>query len=179
MAFVPLILMVASAAMSAKAQSDQGKAAKAQATYQSQIEENNAKVNLQNAEMAQSEANAEAAGIRNERDALLGQQAAALGASGTSIRGTGLSIQKASAYEAEKEAAMAKYRGGVQARNFGVAAGAGQAQAVGMRFAGQNAYRNAKTGAAATIVGGLASASGGYMNARSMGYGNFSMPKGK
>lgn len=148
MAWVPIAMTVAAAAMSAASSIQQGKQASAAAKF-------NADMQNRNAGIARQQAAAEEEKQRRLGYMRQGAARAAYGASGVSIEGSPLDILEQSAAQEELDALNIRYRGAIGAQSA-----EGQAALSSMR--GDAAMQAGYTGAGSAILLGGAKAAGIY-----------------
>ena len=149
-------LMAAGTAMSAYSALQQGQSEYQASLMQSQIEERNAKANEIAATQSQEEASREAKQLDLQRRKLIGEQAAAAGKSGLTISGSVDDVMNDTAIQMETEIQMAKYRGQVEAYNYGQKALNNYTQAKMDIYSGIEAKRSATWSAAGTLISGAA-----------------------
>lgn len=144
-AVIPIV-MIASAALSAYGAIQQGKAAKAAANYNAQIQQ-------QNAQIARTNAAAEADQSRRETMMRLGSIRAAQGASGGTAEGSVLDVLGMTAAEGKRQEQEITYRGELQARGYTNTAQLEQ-------FSGKQAQTAGYLKAGSELLGGASSAYG-------------------
>lgn len=144
MAALPVILMVASTAVSAIGAISQGNAAAASNRYNAQVAE-------QNSVAAQQQAAASAAIQQEQSRKAIGASVAAYGASGFTTEGTPLDILANSASSAERDRQNILYKGQLQAAGY-------QSQAELDRASASNAEKQGYMSATGILVGGGAKA---------------------
>jgi hypothetical protein len=165
MAFLPVIAAVASIAgtgLAAVGAIQQGNAARAAATYNAAVAENNAIVARQNAKLALSESNAEEQGVRRRTAQQLGTAGAAIGASGITQEGSALDVLEETVALGELDALTVRWQGDLKARNFEQQARGYQSSAELERMSGRAAKTNSIFSAAGTLLSGLSSTSSNY-----------------
>lgn len=179
MAFVPIVMMAASAAMSAYGAIQQGNVASQNAKAQQQAENYNAAVNIQNANQAGMLASSREQMQRSNTAQQLGQMRAAMAESGGGFTGTNAGVERQSDINAELDALSTRYQGVLQSRGYSAQAGLDYYQG---RVAGVNATQ-AKTGsyfgAAEALLGGATDIYGYQTNSRiPRGFGGYRMGSG-
>jgi hypothetical protein len=147
-------LMVASSAMQAVGQIQQGKAAEQQAEYDAAVSRRNAKVmEMQAAVEGQQAARAEEKQRRAGRK-VMGEQAAGLALSGVGFSGTALDLTEESARNIEMDALNIRYEGQLKAQGLMADAESQRYKAEGQIFAGKQAKAASKIGAASALLSG-------------------------
>ena len=171
MAFVPIAIMVASAAMSAYGAMSASKAQAASYKSQQQAANYNATVNQQNAMAAEAAGSANELAERRLNDQRMGVLRARAAESGGGFTGTNVGALDQAAANMELDALNTRYRGTMQARGMLAQANLNEFQA---NVAGQNAgyatesgYFNAASGILSSAANyynyrGLATSGGGY-----------------
>lgn len=151
------LLTVASSAMGAMGAIQQGKAAQAQANFDAQMAERNAKIS-QNQALAEGQATAQRESKqRREARAFMGKQAAAFGSTGTAMSGSALQLTEESATAAELDALNIRYEGTLKQQGLLADAVTQQYQAKGMRVAGENAKKASYLSAGSQLLSGATS----------------------
>ena len=141
-----------------------GVTAHQQAKVQAKLAENDARVQQQNALLAQQAAERERNQVRRKAMAVSGQQASDISASGMTLEFSGADILTSTQIDAEDDMAMALYRGNLNARNFNLESTSALDRASMYRAAGNSA-----------LVSGFMSAAGSAMQ----GYGGYKMATAK
>lgn len=165
MAEIGVATSVAGASIGALGAIQQGKAAKASATYNAEVATNNAAIAKQNASFAAQEgtANTEAAAMQNR--AKVGAITANQGASGVDVNsGSSIDVRSSAAELGElnaltvrSNAARQVYGYQTEGTNYQAQAGLDTAQAA-------NAMPAAAIGATSTLLGGVGSSASAYSN---------------
>jgi hypothetical protein len=162
MAVLPVVLMAASAAMSAVGAISSAQAQSASYKSQQQAANYNATVEKQNAAAAQAAASANEMNMRRQNDQIMGAQRARVAESAGGFTGTNVGVLAQSGANLELSALNTRYEGAMRARGL-------LAQSNLSQYQGQVAGMNAGTattsgyiGAAAGILGSTAN----YYNAR-------------
>lgn len=137
---------LASTAMQALGQIQQGQAANAAAKYNASILEQNARVERQQAMQREEQQ-------RRQAGQILGQQRAAYAQAGGGMGGSALDVATQSGRDAELDALTLRYEGELRARGL-------ETSAAMERFAGQQARTHGYMSSAGTILGGV----GDYMS---------------
>lgn len=161
MAFVPIILAVASAAVAAYGAVQQGKAAQAQYKTQAQADKYNADVNALNANQALQEANAREEMQRRRGRAALGEQRAAIGENLGGFTGTSLGVIEQSGTQAELDALTERYGGQMESRGLLAQSELNKYQAKGALNAGISARQAGNVNAASSLLSSASSYYGG------------------
>lgn len=175
-AAIPIALVAISTAMAAASQVQQVQAQKARArsesdaaNYNAQVQQNNALVAGQNADLQTQLAEREAANIRLKTGRVLGQQQAALGKSGITNTGSALDVAEDTSISGALDASNAQYNGMIQAwnsrvnaNNFNAGAGLDRSRAAN---AGVGIGSGLGLSLASTAIGGASSAYGSYSSA--------------
>jgi len=144
-AIIPII-MVAAAAVAAYGAIQQGKAAKASAEF-------NAQVQQQNAQIARQDATDQAEQSRRETMLRLGSIRAAQGASGGTSEGSVLDVLGATAAEGKRQEQNIMYQGELRARGYNNTATLDT-------FGGQQAQKASYLKAGSELLGGASGAAG-------------------
>lgn len=167
MAALPMILTVASTAMSVLGAIQQGNAQEAQYKAQAQAQEYNAKVSQNNAIAANQQAAAREDAQRRERRMRLGEARASIAQSGLTDTGSVLDMFDQSAIDSELDVLNTRYEGQMQARGF-------NEQAVLDKYGASVSKANAKAAgtakwinAGSALLGGVSS---GYSNYKTSQY---------
>ena len=159
MAFVPLIVMAASAAMSAYGAISASKAQAASYKSQQNAANYNATVNQQNAMAAEAAASANEMAERRANDQRMGMLRARVAESGGGFTGTNVGALDQSAANMELDALNTRYRGEMQGRGMLSQANLNQFQA---QVAGTNAGYATESGYFGAAAGALSAASNYY-----------------
>lgn len=169
MAALPLVMLAASAAVSAYGAISAGKANAASYKSQQNADNYNATVNKQNANAAEAAASANELDIRRQNDQTMARQRASVAESAGGFTGTNVGVLNQNGADLELNALNERYKGQMQARGLLAGANLDEFQA---NVAGQNASSATSAsylGAASSILGSASN----YSNYRglSMGYG--------
>jgi hypothetical protein len=165
-----LVAGIASGAMSAFGQVQQGKAAQAQANYQAAIERNNAIRADYLAEDAISRGKESERQERLRGRMLIGQMRAVLASSGQVVdEGTALDLTVDQAETNELNAQTVRNNAAREAQEFRIQATNSRGQADLFQLSGANAASSGTVGAAGTLLGSAASVSGKWYEFKKAG----------
>jgi hypothetical protein len=169
MAFIPIALMVVSAAMTAYGKIQQGNTESANAKAQANAMDYNAAVNTQNAQQAGMVATSREQQQRANQAQQLGNIRAGLAESGGGETGTNAGVLNQSETNMELDALTTRYQGVLGARTYNAQAGLdiyqGKVSRVNAGAAKKAGYWGAASsliGAAGSIYGKAAGGSSGY-----------------
>lgn len=166
MAFLPVVLMAASAAVGAVGAINQGKVAAANANSQAAAARYNTQAEMQNATSAQQAASANEMALRRQNDQRMGAMRAGAAENG-GFTGSNLELLDQSATNMELDALNTRYRGQAQASGLMSQANLDAYQA---RVASANARSDltgSYFGAASQALGAFSN----YYNFRNLNYG--------
>lgn len=157
-----IALTVASTAVTAYGQYQQGKAQEANLKYQADLQEYNAKVAENNAILSRQAAEADADTIDRQRKVALAKQAAGFAAAGVTINeGSTLDVLGDTAAEFEMDRLNRLHQGQLGANAATIQAQQDRANAVGLLAQGKQAAAAGRTAALGTILAGGAKAARG------------------
>ena len=165
MAFLPVVLMAASAAVSAIGAIKQGQAASASYKSSANAARYNAEVSTQNAHAAEAAASANELAMRRQNDQRMGAMRALAAESG-GFTGTNLTLLDQSASAMELDALNTRYRGQIQSRGLLAEANLDEYQAKAAQTNAGYAMTGGYLGAAAGALGSVSN----YYNFRSLNY---------
>lgn len=168
MAAVPLVLMAASAAMSAIGAISAAQSQSASYKSQQQAANYNATVEKQNAMSAEAAASANELNMRRQNDQILGAQRARVGESAGGFTGTNVGVLAQSGTNLELSALNTRYQGTMQARGLLAQSNLDEYQGLVAGMNAKSAMTSGYIGAAAGALGSTAN----YYNARYL-YGNY------
>jgi roadblock/LC7 domain-containing protein len=165
MAAIPIILAVASTAMSVVGSIQQGNAQEAQYKAQAQAQEYNAKISENQAIATNQQTSAREDAERRQRRIALGGARASMAESGLTDSGSILDMFDQSAINSELDVLNTRFEGNMAARGF-------NEQATLDRYAAANSRSNAKSASTAkwinagsALISGASSAYSGYKTA--------------
>lgn len=147
-----------------------GKAAKSQADFQADQQEQASVVAGYNAKNALANGEREVAAIQDARVRALASQEAEVGGSGITISGSAIDVMRDSVLESEKDIAQARYSAQINAYNYGADAKSLLTSSSYTRTAGANAKTSSQWTAAGDIIGGLSRAASSYSNLYNAGH---------
>lgn len=151
MAFAPLILAVASTAMSVSAASEQ-------ANQKAEMSAYNERINRANAAASLEQARADAAQQARQAEKTLGGIRAAYGASGVSLEGSAIDVLSESTTNATLDNLAIKHRGALRAQGY-------TRQADLDVMAGDNAISEGQSKMASSFISGASASYGAYSKA--------------
>lgn len=145
-----------SGVMSAASALSSGQSQSSAAQYNAAVARNNAIVAQQNAQIAADQAAADARRQRDQAIKEKGKMRAAYGASGVTVEGSPLDVLEESALNAELDALITEYNGGLRARAYQNQAVAELNTATLEDMRGEAALSGSYTSAAGSLFGGAA-----------------------
>ena len=153
--------------ISAYGQIQAGRAAAAQANYQSKVAQNNQIIAQQNAEAARDKGRADAEDKRRETAQRAGRQRAQLAAQGFDVsEGTSLDILSDTAELGELDVLRIEADADQRARNYQIQGDNLQAESDLLKVSGKNAARAGQIGAFSTLLTGGAKAGQSYLDSK-------------
>jgi hypothetical protein len=169
---IPLVISLVGAAVSAKGQMDQAKAANAQADFQSKVAVNNAATAEMEAKYAEQQGERNAEAQRRRTAVMIGAQRAKMGASGAVVdAGSFLDLTLDTAKQGELDAMALLEEGQLEAWRARIQGGNFQAQSKLYGMSKTNPY----IGAAGTLLQGAGQAGMGYMSMSGGGSSGFNV----
>lgn len=167
MAALPVVMLAASAAMSAAGAISSARAQSASYKSQATAEAYNAAVNRDNANSAENAASANELALRRTNAQRMGAIRAQIGSTGGGFVGTNTELADQDAANMELDALNTRYRGAMQARGLMAEANLDDFQSRVSRANASSAMTAGYIGAGANVLGSAAN----YYNYRSLNFG--------